>query len=53
MRRYLLALTESGGEFGWVNNRYGQLGVDVWHSSEPIIIDFMPLKFYLYGPSFK
>ncbi len=34
-----LALTKSGRIFGWGSNRYGQLGVDVMDSSEPIIIE--------------
>jgi hypothetical protein len=40
-----LALTESGRVFGWGSNGCGQLGVDVWHSNEPIIIDLKDLKF--------
>jgi alpha-tubulin suppressor-like RCC1 family protein len=36
--RHSLALTESGRVFGWCDNNSGQLGVDVRHSSEPIII---------------
>jgi hypothetical protein len=39
-----LALTESGRVFGWGNNIFGQLGVDVEHSSEPIIIELNDLK---------
>jgi hypothetical protein len=39
-----LALTEIGRIFGWGSNRYGQLGVDVMHSSEPIIIELNDLK---------
>jgi hypothetical protein len=39
-----LALTESGRVFGWGWNRYGQLGVDVGYSSEPIIIELNDLK---------
>jgi hypothetical protein len=30
--------------FGWGSNRYGQLGIDVWHSSETIIIEMNDLK---------
>jgi alpha-tubulin suppressor-like RCC1 family protein len=33
-----LALTESGLVFGWGSNKRGQLGVEVYYSSEPIII---------------
>jgi hypothetical protein len=32
-----LALTEDGRVFGWGSNNFGQLGIDVRHSSEPII----------------
>ena len=39
-----LALTESGRVFGWGSNWFGQLGVDVRHSSEPIIIELNDLK---------
>jgi alpha-tubulin suppressor-like RCC1 family protein len=39
-----LALTESGRVFGWGDNTYGQLGVDVKDSSEPIIIELNDLK---------
>jgi hypothetical protein len=39
-----LALTENGRIFGWVRDGLGQLGVDVWHSSEPKIIDLNDLK---------
>jgi hypothetical protein len=39
-----LALTESGRVFGWGNNSDGQLGVNVRHSSEPIIIELNDLK---------
>jgi hypothetical protein len=39
-----LALTESGRVFGWGDNCVGQLGVDVRHSSEPIIIELNDLK---------
>jgi alpha-tubulin suppressor-like RCC1 family protein len=39
-----LALTESGRVFGWGWNGFGQLGVDVEHSSEPIIIELNDLK---------
>jgi hypothetical protein len=39
-----LALTESGRVFGWGDNLWGQLGVDVRHSSEPIIIELNDLK---------
>ncbi len=38
-----LALTESGRVFGW-GNLFGQLGVDVEYSSEPIIIELNDLK---------
>ncbi len=34
-----LTFTKSGRIFGWSSNRYGQLGVDVMDSSEPIIIE--------------
>ncbi len=30
-----LAHTESDHVFGWGDNGCGQLGVDVWHSSNP------------------
>jgi hypothetical protein len=39
-----LALTESGRVFGWGDNPFGQLGVDVRHSSKPIIIELNDLK---------
>jgi hypothetical protein len=39
-----LALTENGRLFGWGSNRYGQLGVNVKHSSEPIIIELNDSK---------
>jgi alpha-tubulin suppressor-like RCC1 family protein len=39
-----MALTESGRVFGWTHNFYGQLGVNVMHSSEPIIIELNDLK---------
>jgi serine/threonine protein kinase len=39
-----LALTESGRVFGWGRNGLGQLGVNVWRSSEPIIIELNDLK---------
>jgi hypothetical protein len=39
-----LALTESSHVFGWDHNIRGQLGVDVIHSSEPIIIELNDLK---------
>ncbi len=39
-----LALTESDRVFGWGSNSRGQLGVDVRHSSEPIIIEWNDLK---------
>jgi hypothetical protein len=40
-----LALTESGRVFGWGDNTFGQLGVDVdYYSSEPIIIELNGLK---------
>jgi hypothetical protein len=39
-----LALTESGRVFGLGSNGNGQLGVDVRHSSEPIIIELNDLK---------
>jgi hypothetical protein len=39
-----LALTESGRVFGWGWSGYGQLGVDVYRSSEPIIIELNDLK---------
>jgi hypothetical protein len=39
-----LALTESGRVFGWGSNWSGQLGVDVEHPSEPIIIELNDLK---------
>jgi alpha-tubulin suppressor-like RCC1 family protein len=39
-----LALTESGRVFGWGHNFYGQLGVNVMHSSEPIIIELNDLE---------
>jgi hypothetical protein len=39
-----LALTESGRVFGWGHNSVGQLGVEVEHSSEPIIIELNGLK---------
>jgi hypothetical protein len=39
-----LALTESGRVFGWGKNYFGQLGVDVEHSSEPIIIEMNDSK---------
>jgi len=39
-----LALTESGRVFGWGSNGNGQLGVDVYYSSEPIIIELNDLK---------
>jgi hypothetical protein len=39
-----LALTGSGRVFGWGENDCGQLGVDVRHSSEPIIIKLNDLK---------
>jgi hypothetical protein len=42
--RHSLALTESGRVFGWGRNIEGQLGVDVRHSSEPIIIELNDLK---------
>jgi alpha-tubulin suppressor-like RCC1 family protein len=43
-RWHTLALTESGRVFGWGDNEFGQLGVDVEHSSEPIIIELNDLK---------
>jgi hypothetical protein len=42
--RHSLALTESGRVFGWGNNYWGQLGLDVRDSSEPIIIELNDLK---------
>jgi hypothetical protein len=39
-----LALTQSGRVFAWGSNRCGQLGVDVRHSNEPIIIELNDLK---------
>jgi alpha-tubulin suppressor-like RCC1 family protein len=39
-----LVLTESGRVFGWGDNECGQLGVDIKHSSEPIIIELNDLK---------
>jgi alpha-tubulin suppressor-like RCC1 family protein len=39
-----LALTESGRVFGWGWNIFGQLGVDVSHSSEPTITELNDLK---------
>jgi alpha-tubulin suppressor-like RCC1 family protein len=39
-----LVFTESGRVFGWGDNTFGQLGVDVMHSSEPIIIEVDNLK---------
>jgi hypothetical protein len=39
-----LALTESGRVFGWGLNPFGQLGVDIMHSSGPIIIELNDLK---------
>jgi hypothetical protein len=39
-----LALTESGLVFSWGDNDWGQLGIDVRHSSEPIIIELNDLK---------
>jgi hypothetical protein len=42
--KHSLALTESGCVFGWGDNSEGQLGFDVWHSSEPIIIKLNDLK---------
>ncbi|HEY6437443.1 MAG TPA: hypothetical protein VIY47_12705, partial [Ignavibacteriaceae bacterium] len=39
-----MALTESGRVFGWGDNGCGQLGVEVEHSSEPIIIELNGLK---------
>jgi WD40 repeat protein len=43
-RWHSLALTENGRVFGWGHNCLGQLGVYVWHSSEPIIIELNDLK---------
>jgi hypothetical protein len=42
--RHSLALTDSGRVFGWGHNFYGQLGVNVMHSSEPILIELNDLK---------
>jgi hypothetical protein len=42
--QHSLALTESGRVFGWGYNFDGQLGVDVEHASEPIIIELNDLK---------
>jgi hypothetical protein len=42
--RHSLALTESGRVFGWGDNECGQLGVDVYRSSEPTIIELNDLK---------
>jgi hypothetical protein len=39
-----LALTEGGRVFGWGKNSHGQLGVEVRHSSEPVIIELSDLK---------
>jgi hypothetical protein len=40
-----LALTENGRVFGWGDNYYGQLGVDVkYYSNKPIIIELNDLK---------
>jgi alpha-tubulin suppressor-like RCC1 family protein len=39
-----LELTESGRVFGWGHNFYGQLGVNLMHSSEPIITELNNLK---------
>ncbi len=39
-----LALTQSGRVFAWGSNQCGQLGVDVGHSNEPIIIELNDLK---------
>jgi hypothetical protein len=39
-----LALTESGRVFGWGKNTFGQLDVNVWDSSEPIINELNDLK---------
>jgi hypothetical protein len=39
-----LALTQSGYVFGWGSNWAGQLGADVGHSREPIIIELNDLK---------
>ncbi len=43
-KEHSLALTESGSVFGWGHNYSGQLGVNVRHSSEPIIIVWNSLK---------
>jgi alpha-tubulin suppressor-like RCC1 family protein len=42
--RHSLAVTESGRVFGWGHNQFGQLGVDVEYSIEPIIIELNDLK---------
>jgi hypothetical protein len=39
-----LALTESNRVFGWGSNQFGQLGVNVEHSNEPIIIKLNDIK---------
>jgi hypothetical protein len=41
---HTLALTESGRVFGWGDNSDGQLGVNIMHSREPIIIELNDLK---------
>jgi alpha-tubulin suppressor-like RCC1 family protein len=38
------ALTESSRVFGWGDNGCGQLGANIWCSSEPIIIELNDLK---------
>jgi hypothetical protein len=43
-KEHSLALTESGGVFGWGHNYWGQLGVNVRHSNEPVIIIWNSLK---------
>jgi serine/threonine protein kinase len=42
--KHSLALTESGRVFSWGDNSVGQLGVEVEHSSEPIIIELNGMK---------
>jgi hypothetical protein len=51
--RHSLALTESGRVFGWGSNTWGQLGVNVRHSSEHIIIELNDLKIKKISCGFK
>jgi hypothetical protein len=48
-----LALTESGRVFSWGRNYWGQLGVNVRHSSEPIIIELNDLKIQKISSGYK